>query len=48
MIKQIKRIALYQVLFFLYQDWPGEFLPDALKNGNPLGIMRKVDGRYTR
>ena len=30
-----------------YQDCPGEFLPDALKDSNPLGIMRKLDGAYT-
>ena len=30
-----------------YQDCPQEFLPDALKDSNPSGIMRKVDGRYT-
>ena len=29
-----------------YQDWPQELLPDALKEGNPLGILRKVDGKY--
>jgi NADP-dependent aldehyde dehydrogenase len=31
-----------------YQDCPEAFLPDALKDKNPLGIMRKVDGSYTR
>ncbi|MBA82486.1 MULTISPECIES: aldehyde dehydrogenase (NADP(+)) [unclassified Leeuwenhoekiella] len=31
-----------------YQDWPQEFLPDALKDGNPLGILRKVDGAYIK
>jgi NADP-dependent aldehyde dehydrogenase len=31
-----------------FQDCPEEFLPDALKDANPLGIMRKVNGRYTR
>lgn len=30
------------------QDCPQEFLPDALKNENPLNIMRKINGRYTR
>ncbi len=30
-----------------YQDCPNEFLPDALKDSNPFGIMRKVDGNYT-
>ncbi|RYZ36517.1 MAG: aldehyde dehydrogenase family protein [Sphingobacteriales bacterium] len=29
-----------------FQDCPDEFLPDALKDSNPLGIMRKVDGVY--
>ncbi|GAA3169323.1 aldehyde dehydrogenase (NADP(+)) [Nonomuraea roseoviolacea] len=27
-----------------YQDWPAELLPDELKDGNPLGIPRRVDG----
>jgi NADP-dependent aldehyde dehydrogenase len=31
-----------------YQDCPADFLPDALKDDNPLDIMRKVDGNYTR
>jgi 2,5-dioxopentanoate dehydrogenase len=31
-----------------YQDCPQEFLPDALKDENPLQIMRKVDGEFTR
>lgn len=30
-----------------YQDCPETFLPDALKDDNPLDIMRKVDGKYT-
>jgi NADP-dependent aldehyde dehydrogenase len=30
-----------------FQDCPEEFLPDALKNNNPLAIMRKINGRYT-
>ncbi|HMF72332.1 MAG TPA: aldehyde dehydrogenase (NADP(+)) [Flavitalea sp.] len=29
-----------------FQDCPDEFLPDALKQDNPLRIMRKVDGVY--
>jgi len=29
-----------------FQDCPDEFLPDALKEDNPLRIMRKVDGIY--
>ncbi|MBC7687443.1 MAG: aldehyde dehydrogenase (NADP(+)) [Aquabacterium sp.] len=29
------------------QDCPAEFLPDVLKDENPLHIMRKVNGRYT-
>jgi alpha-ketoglutaric semialdehyde dehydrogenase len=28
-----------------YQDVPEALLPDELKNTNPLGILRKVDGR---
>lgn len=31
-----------------YQDWPQEFLPDALKDENPLRIMRKLNGEFTR
>jgi NADP-dependent aldehyde dehydrogenase len=31
-----------------FQDCPEEFLPDALRDENPLGIMRKLNGRYTR
>jgi len=32
---------------FSYQSWPNELLPDALKNENPLGIARWVDGVET-
>ncbi|MEV0386974.1 aldehyde dehydrogenase (NADP(+)) [Nonomuraea sp. NPDC050643] len=28
-----------------YQDWPEGLLPEELKDGNPLGIPRRVDGR---
>ena len=31
-----------------YQDCPQEFLPDALKDENSLGITRKVNGEFTR
>lgn len=31
-----------------YQDFPAESLPDELKDGNPLGIWRMVDGRWTK
>lgn len=31
-----------------YQDCPKEFLPDALKDENPLHIMRKLNGTFTR
>ncbi|MBA1274732.1 aldehyde dehydrogenase (NADP(+)) [Stutzerimonas azotifigens] len=31
-----------------YQNFPDELLPDALKNANPLGIHRLVDGETTR
>ena len=30
-----------------YQNWPNDALPDALKNSNPLNIMRIVDGEHT-
>ena len=29
---------------FSYQDWPDELLPNELKNNNPLGISRLVNG----
>lgn len=32
---------------FSFQDWPDELLPDALKNENPLGISRLVNGKWT-
>jgi 2,5-dioxopentanoate dehydrogenase len=31
-----------------FQDCPSEFLPDALKDENPLRIMRKLNGEFTR
>ncbi|MNV93767.1 Alpha-ketoglutaric semialdehyde dehydrogenase [compost metagenome] len=31
-----------------YQNVPDALLPDALKNANPLGIQRLVDGQYSR
>ena len=30
---------------FSYQDWPNELLPNELKNENPLGIFRIIDGK---
>jgi len=32
---------------FSFQDWPNELLPDELKNENPLGIIRLVNGVKT-
>lgn len=32
---------------FSFQDWPNELLPDELKNDNPLGILRNVNGKLT-
>ena len=32
---------------FSFQDWPGELLPDELKNENPLGIERKINNANT-
>ncbi|HUF10328.1 MAG TPA: aldehyde dehydrogenase (NADP(+)) [Rhodothermales bacterium] len=29
-----------------YQNFPSEMLPDELKDGNPLGIWRMVDGKW--
>ena len=31
-----------------YQDWPDSLLPDALKNNNPLGILRRINGELTK
>lgn len=31
-----------------YQNTPNELLPKALRNTNPLGITRLVDGQYTK
>jgi 2,5-dioxopentanoate dehydrogenase len=31
-----------------YQDCPQDFLPDALKDENPLHIMRKLNGEFTK
>lgn len=32
---------------FSYQDWPNALLPDELKNENPLGISRLINGEQT-
>ncbi|WDM57594.1 aldehyde dehydrogenase (NADP(+)) [Pseudomonas sp. NEEL19] len=31
-----------------FQDYPDALLPDALKNANPLGLQRLVDGQHSR
>jgi len=31
-----------------YQDWPNSLLPEALKNENPLGILRSVNEKFTK
>jgi alpha-ketoglutaric semialdehyde dehydrogenase len=31
-----------------FQNYPDELLPEALRNANPLGLMRLVDGAQTR
>jgi len=31
-----------------FQDAPQELLPPALRDGNPLGIWRRVNGTLTR
>ena len=33
---------------FSYQDWPNALLPDELKDENPLGILRLVNGDKTK
>jgi 2,5-dioxopentanoate dehydrogenase len=45
-------VGTYSIYRFVrpvcYQDFPQAALPDELKNENPLGILRMVDGQYTR
>jgi NADP-dependent aldehyde dehydrogenase len=31
-----------------FQNWPDEFLPEELKNANPLGIWRTVNNELTK
>jgi len=31
-----------------YQNWPDEFLPEALKASNPLGLWRLIDNQWTK
>jgi len=31
-----------------FQDFPQSALPEELKNQNPLGILRMIDGEFTR
>ena len=33
---------------FSYQDWPDQLLPAALKNENPLEIIRLVNNKLTK
>lgn len=33
---------------FSYQDWPDQMLPEALKNENPLNLIRRVNGELTK
>ncbi|MGB5170332.1 MAG: aldehyde dehydrogenase (NADP(+)), partial [Eudoraea sp.] len=30
-----------------YQNWPKDLLPDALKDNNPLNILRLVNGSFS-
>jgi NADP-dependent aldehyde dehydrogenase len=32
----------------VYQDYPPELLPPALLDTNPLGVLRRLDGEFTR
>jgi len=45
-------VGTYSIYRFVrpvcYQDFPQSALPDELKDGNPLGIWRLVDGQFTR
>ncbi|WP_224484991.1 aldehyde dehydrogenase (NADP(+)) [Robertkochia aurantiaca] len=41
--------AIYRWLRPLsYQDWPDSLLPAELKNANPLGILRNINGTITK
>lgn len=31
-----------------FQGWPDSHLPEELQNANPLGILRQIDGAFTR
>lgn len=33
---------------FCYQNTPDRLLPDALKNANPLNLLRQINGKHTR
>ena len=33
---------------FTFQNWPNSILPDALKNDNPLDILRLADNVKTK
>ncbi|MEO6348200.1 MAG: aldehyde dehydrogenase (NADP(+)), partial [Aquaticitalea sp.] len=33
---------------FSFQDWPNDLLPEELKDDNPLGIFRTIDGLQTK
>ena len=45
-------VVTYSIYHFVrpvgYQDFPQAALPEELKDANPLGIMRLVDGQFTR
>jgi len=45
-------VGTYSIYRFVrpvcYQDFPQSALPDELKDPNPLGILRMVDGQFTR
>ncbi len=45
-------VGTYSIFRFVrpvcYQDFPQAALPDELKSENPLGILRMVDGEFTR
>ncbi len=45
-------VGTYSIYRFVrpvcYQDFPQAALPDELRDGNPLGIWRLVDGQFTR
>ena len=46
--KELYNVLELKVRRIIYNGYPNALLPDALKNENPLGIYRLVNGGMTR